>query len=110
MTYIILKYNSDPKRRLEKVTTLKHLFPNNDHINKEHGLKPTDKIRVLHTKRCYNPRNGWKNWRTPFKMVFSGTVSEFDKFSYNFIHNNPKRKKNKNGRTRKTSEVVEDKD
>lgn len=44
----------------------------------EHGLSWQDKIIVFHTKEV--ARGSWRNYRTPFKKIYYGTVREFESY------------------------------
>ena len=80
------KYKNLKKNRY--VTTFKYPYPNIPEILvKEYGLKRDEKIIVFWVREISLPH--FNRYRTPFKKVFSGTVSEFGQYIKQFL----KRKK-----------------
>lgn len=83
-------------RKNKHVKTFTRPFPNiPDILVKEYDLNWNDKIIVFHTKEIEYFK-GWKNYRTPFKKVYYGTVRDFSTYLKDFL--NSIRKKNKPSR------------
>jgi hypothetical protein len=55
----------------------------------EYGLSWGDKIIVFHTKQV--ERESWRNYRTPFKKVYYGTVKDFGPYLRSFLQSIPGR-------------------
>ena len=49
----------------------------------EYGLLAREKVVVFHTKRVN--AKGWRNYRTPFKKVYSGPLSGLRDYLYGFL-------------------------
>ena len=65
-------------RKAVHVTSFKYLNPSIPAILvKDYGLNPEEKIVVFWTKEIRRP--GFARYRLPFKKVFSGKLSEFEK-------------------------------
>ena len=72
-------------RKNKHVKTFVRPFPNiPDILIAEYGLKWDDKIIVFHTKEVEYFK-GWRNYRTPFKKVYYGTVRDFGQYLKNFL-------------------------
>lgn len=92
MTYVISKLLPRFPNSQEKVCCIKNLFASNLFLIDIYGLNPDDKIIVKHTRRT-NTKYKWKNWRTPYKIIFIGTVEQFNQFSYDYYEKNIWKKK-----------------
>lgn len=83
-------------RKNKHVKTFSRPFPNiPDILVAEYDLKWNDKIIVFHTKEI-EIFKGWRNYRTPFKKVYYGTVKDFSIYLKEFLN----RIRNKNNRSR----------
>ena len=69
-------------RKAVHVTSFKNLYPNiPDTLVKEYGLSPDEKIVVFWTTRRSMPH--FRDYRLPFKKVYSGPLSEFGEYMEN---------------------------
>lgn len=81
-------------RKNKHVKTFSRPFPNIPEILvAEYDLEWDDKIIVFHMKEIENFR-GWRNYRTPFKKVYYGTVRDFSTYLKDFLEQ-IKKKNNK---------------
>ena len=72
-------------RKNRHVKTFSRPFPNIPEILvNEYGLSYDDKIIVFHTKTVDNFR-GWRDYRTPFKKIYYGTVYDFKSYLKDFL-------------------------
>ena len=73
-------------RKNKFVKTFSRPFPNiPDILVAEYDLNWDDKIIVFHTKEI-DYFKGWRNYRTPFKKVYYGTVRDFGAYLRDFLH------------------------
>ena len=80
-------------RKNKHVKTFSRPFPNIPEILvAEYNLKWDDKIIVFHTKEI-EIFKGWRNYRTPFKKVYYGTVRDFSTYLKNFLHKIARKRK-----------------
>ena len=82
-------------RKSRHVKTFLKPYPNIPEILvSEYGLKWNQKIIVFHTKKT--AKRGWKNYRTPFKKIYYGTVKDFKQHILGFLKDMRKKAKRKN--------------
>lgn len=103
---VFSKTDNVPKRYLnlrksKHVKTFLRPYPNIPEILvREYSLKWNEKIIVFHTKKI--AKGSWRNYRTPFKKVYYGTVKEFRQYLLDFLKMlNEKHKKHNEHKSRK---------
>jgi len=87
-------------RKNKHVRTFSRPFSNIPEILvSDYGLSWNEKIIVFHTKEIESFR-GWRNYRTPFKKIYYGTVQEFKGYLKDFLNKIAKKRKAQDERVR----------